>query len=62
MENILYAYVIGSLMYAQTFLRPNISFAIGMSGKYQSNIGLIGSLKSCKESLKMLARDTETNA
>jgi len=27
-------------MYAQTCTRPNISFAIGMLGRYQSNPGL----------------------
>ncbi|XP_075650089.1 secreted RxLR effector protein 161-like [Castanea sativa] len=32
-----YASTIGSLMYTQTCTRPNISFAIGMLGKYQSN-------------------------
>nr|GFA42452.1 retrovirus-related Pol polyprotein from transposon TNT 1-94 [Tanacetum cinerariifolium] len=37
MENILYALVVGSLMYLQTFTRPDISFAIGMLSIYQSN-------------------------
>jgi len=37
MENILYASVVGSLMYAQTCTRPNISFAVSMLGRYQSN-------------------------
>ena len=40
MENILYASVVGSLMYAQTCTRPDISFAVGMLGRYQSNPGL----------------------
>jgi len=40
MENILYASVVGSLMYAQTCTRSNISFAVGMLGGYQSNPGL----------------------
>jgi len=40
MENIPYASVVGSLMYAQTCTRPDISFAIGMPGKDQSNPGL----------------------
>jgi len=39
-ENILYASVVGSLMYAQTCTRPDISFAVGMLGRYQSNLGL----------------------
>jgi hypothetical protein len=37
MERILYASVVGSLMYAHTCTRPNISFAVGMLGRYQSN-------------------------
>jgi len=40
MENISYAYVVGSLMYAQTCMRPDISFAVGIIGRYQSNLGL----------------------
>ena len=40
MENILYAPVVGSLMHAQTFTWPNISFAVSMLGRYQSDIGL----------------------
>ncbi|XP_068466643.1 secreted RxLR effector protein 161-like [Phaseolus vulgaris] len=40
MENIPYAFVIGSLMYAQTCTRPDISFAVGMLGRYQSDTGL----------------------
>jgi len=40
MESIPYASVVGSLMYAQTCTRPDISFAIGMLGRYQSNPGM----------------------
>jgi len=40
MENIPYVSVVGSLMYAQTCMRPYISFAVGMLGRYQSNPGL----------------------
>ena len=40
MENIPYASVVGSLMYAQTCTRPDISFAVGMLGRYQSNPGV----------------------
>jgi hypothetical protein len=39
MESIPYASVVGSLMYAQTCTRPDISFAVGMLGRYQSNLG-----------------------
>ena len=40
MDNIPYASIVGSLMYAQTCTRPDISFAVGMLGRYQSNPGL----------------------
>ena len=40
MEAILYASVVGSLMYAQIYTRLEISFAVGMLGRYQSNPGL----------------------
>ena len=40
MEEIPYASVVGSLMYAQTCTRPDISFAVGMLGRYQSNPGM----------------------
>jgi len=40
MENVPYASVVGSLMYAQTCTRLDISFAVGMLGRYQSNPGL----------------------
>ena len=53
MENILYASVVGSLMYAQTCIRPDISFAVGMLGRYQSNPGL-DHWKAAKEVLRYL--------
>ena len=37
MENIPYASIVGSLMYLQTCTRPDISFIVGMLGRYQSN-------------------------
>ena len=40
MEAIPYASVVGSLMYSQICTRPDISFAVGMLGRYQSNLGL----------------------
>ena len=40
MKNIPYGSTVGSLMYAQVCTRPNISYAIGMLGRYQSNLGL----------------------
>ncbi|CAL9098155.1 unnamed protein product [Musa textilis] len=40
MKNILYASIVGSLMYAQVCTRPDIAFAVGMLGRYQSNPGM----------------------
>ncbi|RVW23075.1 hypothetical protein VitviT2T_005480 [Vitis vinifera] len=39
MKNIPYASAVGSLMYAQVCTRPDIAFAVGMLGRYQSNPG-----------------------
>ena len=40
MKGIPYASLVGSLMYAQVCTRPDIAFAVGMLGRYQSNPGL----------------------
>ena len=40
MKNIPYAFVVGRLMYALVYTRPDITFAIGMLGRYQSNPGI----------------------
>ena len=40
MHNIPYASTVGSLMYAQVCTRPDITFVIGMLGRYQSNPGM----------------------
>ena len=40
MKNIPYASIVGSLMYAQVCTRRDISFAISMLGRYQSNPGI----------------------
>jgi len=37
MEDIPYASVVGSLMYAQTCTRSDISFAVAMLGRYDSS-------------------------
>ncbi|RVW23885.1 Retrovirus-related Pol polyprotein from transposon TNT 1-94 [Vitis vinifera] len=39
MKKIPYASAVGSLMYAQTCTRPDISFAVSMLGRYQSDPG-----------------------
>ena len=53
MERILYAFVVGSLMYAQTCTRRDISFAVGMLGTYQSNPGM-GHWKAAKKVMRYL--------
>ena len=40
MKNIPYAFIVGSLMYAQVYTRPYISFVVSMLGRYQSNPGM----------------------
>ena len=39
MENIPYASAVGSLMYAQVCIRPDIAFIVGVLGRYISNPG-----------------------
>ena len=39
-KNIPYASAIGSLLYAQVCTRPDITFYVGVLGRYQSNPGL----------------------
>jgi hypothetical protein len=39
MKAVSYAYVVGSLIYAQVCTRPNLAFIIGMLGRYQKNPG-----------------------
>ncbi|XP_068483165.1 secreted RxLR effector protein 161-like [Phaseolus vulgaris] len=42
MERIPYASVVGSLMYAQTCTRPDISFVVGMLGRRSNHLEVIG--------------------
>ena len=37
MEKISYASFVGSLMYAQTYTKPDTGFVVEMLGRYQSN-------------------------
>ncbi|XP_072084630.1 secreted RxLR effector protein 161-like [Arachis hypogaea] len=53
MEGIPYSSVVGSLMYVQTCTRPDISFAVGMLGRYQSNSGM-DHWKAAKKVLRYL--------
>ncbi|XP_038999695.1 secreted RxLR effector protein 161-like [Hibiscus syriacus] len=41
MDNISYASLVESLMYAQTYTRSDISSAVGMLGRYQSNLMMV---------------------
>jgi hypothetical protein len=52
-EQIPYASIVGSLMYAQTCTIPDISFVVGMLGRYQSNPGL-DHWKAAKKVLRYL--------
>ncbi|WKA00179.1 hypothetical protein VitviT2T_018563 [Vitis vinifera] len=40
MKNIPYAFAVESLMYAQVCIRLDTAFAIGMLGRYHSNLGI----------------------
>ena len=40
MKNIPFASTVGSLMYAQVCTRPDIAYAVGVLGRYQSNPGM----------------------
>ncbi|RVW22648.1 Retrovirus-related Pol polyprotein from transposon TNT 1-94 [Vitis vinifera] len=50
MKNIPYAFAVGSLMYVQVCTRPDIAFAVGMLGRYQSNPGI----DHCKVAKKVM--------
>ncbi|KAL4340139.1 hypothetical protein GQ457_08G024220 [Hibiscus cannabinus] len=58
MKNIPYAYVVGSLMYAQVCTKPDIAFAVGMLGRYQSNPG-IDHWRAAKKVLRYLKETKE---
>ncbi|XP_050886395.1 secreted RxLR effector protein 161-like [Lathyrus oleraceus] len=53
MKNIPYAFVIRSLMYAQVCTRSDITFAVGILGRYQSNPGM-NHWKAAKKVLRYL--------
>jgi hypothetical protein len=40
MQAVLYASIMGSLMFAQVCIRPNIAYAIGVLGRYLSDPSL----------------------
>ena len=41
MKNIIYASIVGSLMFAQVCTCLNIAYVVGMLGRYLSNPGMI---------------------
>jgi Reverse transcriptase (RNA-dependent DNA polymerase) len=53
MKQIPYASVVGSLMYAQICTRPDIAFAVGMLGRYQTDPGM-DHWKAAKKVLRYL--------
>jgi len=53
MKNTPYALAVGSLMYAQVCTRPDIAFAVGVLGRYQSNPG-IDHWKAAKKVMRYL--------
>jgi hypothetical protein len=55
MQDISYASIVGSLTYAQVCTRPDISFAVGVLGRYQSNPGM-EHCKAVKKVLRYLQR------
>ena len=56
MKNIPYASAVGSIMYAQVCTRPDIAYAVGVLGRYQSNPG-IDHWKAAKKVLRYLQVD-----
>ena len=40
MKSVPYASAVGSLNYLQTCTRPDISYTVGMLGRYQSDLGM----------------------
>jgi len=53
MKNVPYASAVGSIMYAQVCTRPDIAYAVGVLGRYQSNPGL-DHWKAAKKVLRYL--------
>jgi hypothetical protein len=53
MKQISYASVVGSLMYAQVCTRPDITFVVGMLGRYQTDPGM-DHWKAAKKVLRYL--------
>ena len=39
MKNVLYASVVGSLMYAMVCIRPDIAYVVGIASRFLANLG-----------------------
>ena len=53
MKNISYALAVGNLMYAQVCTRPDIAYAVGVLGRYQSKPGM-DHLRAAKQVMRYL--------
>ena len=58
MRSVPYASAIGSIMYAMLCTRPDVSLAISMAGRFQSNLG-VDHWTAVKNILKYLKRTKE---
>ncbi|KAK8708457.1 hypothetical protein V6N13_059497 [Hibiscus sabdariffa] len=66
MSQIPYASAIGSIMYAMICTRPDLSYALSMTSRYQANLGFVfrrnrGAV-SCKSSKQDKVADSTTEA
>ena len=52
MKKISYASVVGKLMYAQVYTKPDIAFVVGVLERYQSNLGVLESYKEGDDTFK----------
>jgi ATP-binding cassette subfamily B (MDR/TAP) protein 1 len=55
MSKVPYASAIGSIMYAMISTRPDVSYALSVTSRYQSDLG--GSLDSCEKCPKILEKN-----
>ena len=59
MYKVPYSYAIGSIMYAMICTRPDVSYALSMTSRYQSNPGE-GHYMTVKNTLKYLKRTKDS--
>ena len=58
MQQFLYASAVGSLIYAQVCMRPDLAFIVGMLGRYMSN-PKVDHWKAAKRVMRYLQRTKE---